>query len=329
MISRTADLNENHADLELTLDLFRRAIPEISSGTWQLLGVRAPEFRKHYRKRIVLATVAYRKGFAGRIDTVDLVAKCYGTDRGGNALTGLSRLWNAGFAPPARDRVPRLYGYSPAHGVLVQGRAPGISWADSVWNSTPMVYTASCRAAAWLLRLQASTVMGRVIAWDRDVASARRFASELVGLMPSLDGRLEDACERLVTRLREPGCGSLIASHGDYHPKNVFISAGLTTVIDFDTFGLRESGALEARRVGVYYHDSAHGEEERTLRLIEPYLADRALLIVDDSDWEKVAASVESYLAGQPRARLLIEIGGADKGLPQWWEGVAVLAWES
>jgi Ser/Thr protein kinase RdoA (MazF antagonist) len=31
-----------------------------------------------------------------------------------------------------------------------------------------------------------------------------------------------------------------VPSHGDYHPRNVFLTAGLTTAIDFDTFGMRE-----------------------------------------------------------------------------------------
>jgi len=105
-----------------------------------------------------------------------------------------------------------------------------------------------------------------------------------------------------------------------------FGSSG-ATILEGDTFELLEAGALEGKRVGVYYHDSAHGKEERTLRLIEPYLADRALLIADDADWERVAASVASYLESRPQARMLFEIDGWDRGQPQWWEGVAVLAW--
>jgi predicted O-methyltransferase YrrM len=105
--------------------------------------------------------------------------------------------------------------------------------------------------------------------------------------------------------------------------------ASAATILEGDTHELLESGALEGRHVGVYYHDAAHGEEERTLRLIEPYLAGRALLIVDDSDWQNVAESVAGYLAGRPEARMLLQIDGWDRGLPQWWEGVAVLAWEA
>ena len=63
--------------------------------------------------------------------------------------------------------------------------------------------------------------------------------------------------------------------------------------------------------------------------MIEPWLADRALLIVDDTDWNDVERATRDYLEQQPRARLLVWIPGKDNGYPAWWEGVKVLAWEA
>jgi len=70
------------------------------------------------------------------------------------------------------------------------------------------------------------------------------------------------------------------------------------TILEGDAFTLLRQGALGARRVGVYYYDAAHDyrSQMRGLRLIEPYLADDALLIVDDTDWNQVARD-----AGLPR----------------------------
>jgi hypothetical protein len=101
-------------------------------------------------------------------------------------------------------------------------------------------------------------------------------------------------------------------------------------IVEGDALELLERGALEGLRLGVFYYDAGHSYEAhlRALQLVEPYLADRALLIVDDSDWEQVGQAIQDYLAGQPRARLLIEIEGAAAGRPWWWEGVAVLAWD-
>jgi predicted O-methyltransferase YrrM len=103
------------------------------------------------------------------------------------------------------------------------------------------------------------------------------------------------------------------------------------TVLEGDAFELLRRGALGARRVGVYYYDAAHDyrSQVRGLRLIEPHLAEDALLIVDDTDWPQVARAMRDYLARQPRAELLVRLGGTARGQPWWWEGVQVLRWRA
>ena len=103
------------------------------------------------------------------------------------------------------------------------------------------------------------------------------------------------------------------------------------TVIEGDAFELIPSGALGDRRVSVYYYDNGHEYEQQldSLRMIEPWLAERALLIVDDTDWDRVERATRAYLEQQPRARMLVWIPGKDKGYPAWWEGVQVLAWDA
>jgi len=103
------------------------------------------------------------------------------------------------------------------------------------------------------------------------------------------------------------------------------------TILEGDAFEAIEGGALGNRKVGVYYYDGPHDYESqlRGMRAIEPWLADEALVVVDDHDWERVARATRDYLAAEPRARLLVEIPGWDRGHPQWWEGVAVLGWRA
>jgi hypothetical protein len=102
------------------------------------------------------------------------------------------------------------------------------------------------------------------------------------------------------------------------------------TLLEGDFRDVLSGGRLAGRRLGVYFYDAAHDFESQLdgLRLVEPYLADRALLIVDDSDWSGVAAATHAYLAEEPRARLLLEIGGEEHGAPHWWHGMHVLAFE-
>ena len=106
---------------------------------------------------------------------------------------------------------------------------------------------------------------------------------------------------------------------------------GVPTVLVGDAFELVHGGALAGRRVGVWYYDAAHDYESQVagLRMVEPYVVPGALLIVDDTDWDRVSRAIDDYLAGQPRARRILRLEGNYHGCPQWWEGMQVLAWEA
>jgi predicted O-methyltransferase YrrM len=99
------------------------------------------------------------------------------------------------------------------------------------------------------------------------------------------------------------------------------------TILEGDAFELLPR--LD-RRVGAYYYDAAHDYDSqvRGLELAEPQLVPGALMIVDDTDWERVDRAVADYLAKQPHARRLLAIDGKDRGQPWWWEGMQVLVWD-
>jgi hypothetical protein len=103
------------------------------------------------------------------------------------------------------------------------------------------------------------------------------------------------------------------------------------TILEGDAFELVQGGALGDRRVGVYYYDGPHdyASQLRGLRMIEPWLADEALLVVDDYDWDEVAGGTREYLESEPRAELLVEIAGEEGNQLWWWDGVAVLGWRT
>jgi predicted O-methyltransferase YrrM len=100
------------------------------------------------------------------------------------------------------------------------------------------------------------------------------------------------------------------------------------TVIEGDVFDTLRSGIPSP--VGVYYYDAGHSYEQQVdgLRLAEPYLASPALVVVDDSDWERVARATDDYLAAQPRATQILKLDGSDFGHPEWYEGMRVIRWD-
>jgi protein O-GlcNAc transferase len=107
------------------------------------------------------------------------------------------------------------------------------------------------------------------------------------------------------------------------------VPKGIPTILEGDVFEIVPAGALGERRVGVWYYDAAHDYDSQVqgLRIAEPYLVPGSLLIVDDTDWERVERAVDDYLADQPRATELLSIDGKDRGHPEWWEGMRVLRW--
>ena len=109
-----------------------------------------------------------------------------------------------------------------------------------------------------------------------------------------------------------------------------FDFAGRAELIEGDAFETLRSDRLAGRTVGAYYYDNGHEYEQQLdgMRLIEPYLASPALVIVDDTDWERVERAVDDYLAQQPRASEILRLDGKSRGTPQWWEGMRVLRWD-
>ena len=106
--------------------------------------------------------------------------------------------------------------------------------------------------------------------------------------------------------------------------------AGRPAIIEGDAFETLRARALEGRSIGVYYYDNGHEYEQQLdgMRLVEPYLASPSLLIVDDTDWERVERAVDDYLKERPRASEIFRADGEDHGHPEWWVGMRVLRWD-
>jgi phosphotransferase family enzyme len=221
--------------------LLKDCIPQIASGEWQVESCRATDIRGGRRKPVALYDLTYTDGQGSSTRTDQLVAKVYRAKkhRAGSAHEAITSLWEAGFRPPSKFRVPQPYGYSARRSAFVQGVVRGVPWADFLYEDAESLRAASSRAAAWLTRLQQSKVVAPAQGVEQELARTRHFVEDLGRRYPGLRPRLQALLERLAPRF-EADPGPLMPSHGDFHPKNVVLTDGLATVIDFDTFGLRE-----------------------------------------------------------------------------------------
>lgn len=144
----------------------------------------------------------------------------------------------------------------------------------------------------------------------------------LIGALDGNGGALAHACDNfaefegqrdeLLGNLRAHGLLDRVAFHeGDFED-------------------VLRRGEIPARGVGAYFYDGAHGfrTQVRALRAIEPFLADRAVVVVDDTGWRKVWDANRAWTADHPAYRMLFDIPSVEPGEPRWWNGVQVFAFE-
>jgi hypothetical protein len=60
-----------------------------------------------------------------------------------------------------------------------------------------------------------------------------------------------------------------------------------------------------------------------------PLLAERALLVVDDTNCPAPRQATWDFLAARPEARLLLDLPTPGNCHPTFWNGLAVLGWDA
>jgi len=82
--------------------------------------------------------------------------------------------------------------------------------------------------------------------------------------------------------------------------------------------------------IGVYFYDGAHDGRSQSLglSLALPFLADSALIIVDDSNWDTVQQATADFLAQHPQCRLILDLPTPGNGHSSFWNGVQILRWK-
>ncbi len=93
---------------------------------------------------------------------------------------------------------------------------------------------------------------------------------------------------------------------------------------------LRHEPPLIRHPIGVYFYDADHSYDYTldSLRRVEPFLARRAIIVLDDTNLEEVRQAVADWLSATPAASLLFDLPTEGNCHPTWWNGIQVLAYQ-
>jgi predicted O-methyltransferase YrrM len=101
--------------------------------------------------------------------------------------------------------------------------------------------------------------------------------------------------------------------------------------IEGDCFEIFRTKFLGSQKVGVYFYDGNHSYYSHyyAIKAIEPFLADNALLIIDDCSFPQVKAVNALFYRVHPNVRLLFDIRSDYNGEPKWWNGIQILSYRN
>ncbi len=108
-------------------------------------------------------------------------------------------------------------------------------------------------------------------------------------------------------------------------------SKGATVeLLEGDCFKLMLQPGIIDRPVGVYFYDGDHAKSAHylSLAIVEPLLADEALILVDDATWPVVQEAHEAYIARNPEWSLIATWDARFDDDPRWSNGMHALAFK-
>ncbi|MUL35554.1 tetratricopeptide repeat protein [Gloeocapsopsis dulcis] len=100
---------------------------------------------------------------------------------------------------------------------------------------------------------------------------------------------------------------------------------------DFEEFFFNLKAFDTEDKIGVYLYNGAHDYRSQLmgLLLVKPFLAEQALIIVDDSNWSAVQQANWDFIAAHPQCQMLLNLPTPDDGHNTFWNGIQVLSWDA
>ena len=82
-------------------------------------------------------------------------------------------------------------------------------------------------------------------------------------------------------------------------------------------------------KIGVCFYDALPYYKIifRTLKFIEPFLADNALIIINNANWEDAREAMEDWLNDNSQGFLIYDLPTPTSDHPTWWNGISVVGY--
>lgn len=99
---------------------------------------------------------------------------------------------------------------------------------------------------------------------------------------------------------------------------------------DFQEFFSNLSKIEDRKKIGVYFYDGAHDYRSQMLGLLfaKNFLADQAIIIVDDTNMIDAAVANQDFINTHPECQMLLDLPTPDNFYHTFWNGIQILAWD-
>lgn len=194
-----------------------------------------------------------------------LIAKFYVRDRSDVARL-LSEISKSGLGSNQTMQIPTLVAYVDELRLLIMEEVAGDSVRTLLRQGQAGVGE---KAARWLAAFHASPIpLPANVRLLCPVVRARRWAQALTVNVPCLNLRSSRLLDVLI-RAKPPWPPALYVTHGDFGISHMYVSESVTSVIDWDAWGVGDCAEDAGRFLASLYHFIARDPERNQGALLE------------------------------------------------------------
>ena len=217
--------------------------------------------------------IRYQIEHGDRRPPTTFIAKWHEPAAGPALASLLEALWQDGFAEGDTLCIAEPLGYIDERHILLQAEARGVTLYSrlallSEGRATQADTTQAVRLAGrWLAKLHAVRNAGLharspVECAPGSLRAMQQHCAELAARFPAEAVRITRIAQAIQDGLQDSPVQPLLPTHGDFHPKNIYVAGERVTVIDFDRFAYsrpeRDLGYFIAQSMTMAYTASLH-----------------------------------------------------------------------